>query len=145
MKTKVVERTNPVNYFAIVPHDPGSAYGVSFPDVPDCFAAADEPGDILTNAIAALDDYFADGHTAPEPRDIEAIRAELADDLAAGAYLIAVPHIARLSVSERINVSLARGLLRAIDAAVELTGTKHRSAFLAMAARKEIEQRHHAG
>ncbi len=128
-----------MNYIAIIHHDPGNAYGVSFPDVPDCFAAADEEKDILKNAIAALDDYFADGHDLPKPRSIEEIRPEVAEDLAAGAYLVWVPLIARPTKSERVNVSLDRGLLQAIDEAAELVGL-NRSAFIALAARKEIER-----
>ncbi len=133
-----------MNYIAVIHHDEGSAYGVSFPDVPDCFAAADEAGDILKNAMAALDDYFADGHPIPAPRDIQAIRKEVAEDLAEGAYLLAVPYIPRPTISARVNLSIDRGLLQAIDAAVEQSGLKNRSAFIAMAARKEIEQQHHA-
>lgn len=132
-----------MNYIAVIHHDEGSAYGVSFPDVPDCFAAADEPGDILKNAIAALDDYFADGHALPAPRSIEDIRKDVVDDLAEGAYLIAVPYIQRPTKSERLNISLDRGLLQAIDEAAAQVGL-NRSAFIAMAARKEIEMAHNA-
>ncbi|WP_109464425.1 type II toxin-antitoxin system HicB family antitoxin [Albibacillus kandeliae] len=128
-----------MHYIAIIHHDPGSAYGVSFPDVPDCFAAADDEKDVLKNAIAALDDYFADGHPLPAPRSIEDIRAEVAEDLAEGAYLILVPLIPRPTKSERVNLSLDRGLLQAIDEAADLVGL-NRSAFIAMAARKEIER-----
>lgn len=129
-------------YIAVIHHDEGSAYGVSFPDVPDCFAAADEPTDILKHAIAALDDYFEDGHPAPEPHGIDAIRKEVAEDLAEGAYLLAVPHISRPTKSVRVNVSFEQGLLNAIDENAALIGLKNRSAWLAMAARKEIEQAH---
>lgn len=128
-----------MNYIAVVHHDPGSAYGVSFPDVPDCFAAADEEKDVLKNAIDALDDYFADGQSIPSPRGIEAIRQEVAEDLAEGAYLVWVPLIPRPTKSERVNLSIDRGLLQAIDEAAELVGL-NRSAFIAMAARKEIER-----
>lgn len=129
-----------MNYIAVIHHEEGSATGAHFPDVPGCYAAADDPADILKHAIAALDDYFSDGHEATAPRGIEAIKNEVAEDLAEGAYLLAVPHIPRPTKVERVNVSFDRGLLQAIDAQVELTGLKNRSAFLAMAARKEIEQ-----
>ncbi len=130
-----------MNYIAIIHHDPGSAYGVSFPDVPDCFAASDEAGDILKHAIAALDDYFSDGKLHPEPSAIEEIRADVADDLAEGAYLIAVPFIDRKTKSERINVSFDRGLLRAIDEAANTAGL-NRSAYLALSAKNEITGQH---
>lgn len=124
-------------YWAIVHHDEGSAYGVSFPDVPDCFAAADEAEELMANAIAALDDYFAEGSEAPAPRPLEAVRKQYADDLANGAYLMQVPLIQRSTKVVRANISIERGLLEAIDAAAERTGL-NRSAFLAHAARREI-------
>lgn len=125
-------------YWAIVHHDEGSAYGVSFPDVPDCFAAADEEEDVMAAAIAALDDYFDDGHAVPAAAQISAIRATYADDLAEGAYLIQVPLITRTTKSVRVNLSMEQGLLEAIDIAAKRVGL-NRSAFLAQAARREIE------
>ena len=133
-----------MQFIAVVHHEEGSAYGVHFPDVPGCHAAADNPGDILKSAIAALDDYFADGHEVPEARDIEVIRKEAEEDLKEGAYLMMVPHIPRPTKVERVNVTFDRGLLAAIDQSVELMGLKNRSAWLAMAAKKEIEQEHSA-
>ena len=50
-------------YFAIVHKDEDSAYGISFPDVPGCFSAADREEDIIANAIEALSLYFEDGAT----------------------------------------------------------------------------------
>ncbi|MFV1573688.1 type II toxin-antitoxin system HicB family antitoxin [Phaeobacter sp. JH20_30] len=133
-----------MQFIAVVHHEEGSAYGVHFPDVPGCYAAADNPGDILKHAIIALDDFFADGHEVPEGRDIEAIRKEAEDDLKEGAYLMMVPHIPRPTKVERVNVTFDRSLLEAIDQSVELTGLKNRSAWLAMAAKKEIQQEHNA-
>jgi predicted RNase H-like HicB family nuclease len=128
-----------MTYIAVIHHEEGSAYGAHFPDVPGCFAAADTSADILKNAIAALDDYFADGHEVVKPRDIEAIKKEATEDLAEGAYLLAVPYIARSTKSVRNNVSMDRAMWAAIDDAADLAGLT-RSAFLAMAARKEIQQ-----
>lgn len=131
------------NFLGIVHHDPGSAYGVSFPDIPDCFAAADEADDILKHAIDALDDYFSDGHQVPAARGIEDITAEFAEDLAQGAFLISVPLIPRPTKPKRVNVMFDRGLLEAIDEAAERRSL-NRSAFLAMAAQKEITGEHNA-
>ena len=39
-------------YFALVHKDAGSAYGISFPDLPGCFSAADEDAEVV------LDIYF---------------------------------------------------------------------------------------
>ena len=126
-----------MHYYAIVHHDPGSAYGVSFPDVPDCFAAADNTKDIMANAIAALDDYFADGHGVPDPRDIDIIRAELAEDLAEGAFLISVPLIERDTLVMRANISMRRGAIKSIDEYAKMLDM-NRSQFLEMAARNEM-------
>ncbi|WP_347311342.1 type II toxin-antitoxin system HicB family antitoxin [Defluviimonas sp. SAOS-178_SWC] len=128
-----------MNYWAIVHHDPGSAYGVSFPDVPDCFAAADEEKDIMRNAIAAIDDYFDDGHAYPEPRAVSDIVKGYAEDLAAGAFLIHVPVVRRSAKTVRANISMEQGLLEAIDEAADRL-QMNRSAFLAQAARHEIER-----
>ena len=124
-------------YWAIVHHDDDSAFGVSFPDVPDCFAAADDEQQVMANAISALDDYFADGHTPPTPQSHLDVKKALAKDLAEGAYLIQVPLIPNPSRWVRANISMDQGLLAAIDAAAE-RANMNRSAFLANAARREI-------
>ena len=80
-----------MHYHAIVHHDPGSAFGVSFPDLPGCFAAADEKEDVLKNAISALDDYLSDIEDHPTPQTPDVLQIRLAEDLAEGAYLILVP------------------------------------------------------
>ncbi len=125
-------------YWAIVHHDEGSAFGVSFPDLPDCFAAADDERDIMKNAIAALDDYFSDGHEAPTAMSLNEVKREVKEDLAEGAYLIQVPVIPLTSKSVRVNLSMDSGLLAAIDDAASRLGL-NRSAFIAQAARREIE------
>ena len=124
-------------YWAIVHHDEGSAFGVSFPDAPDCFAAADQEADTMANAIAALDDYFEDHRAHPAASSLEDVRRRYAQDLAEGAYLIQVPFIPRKTKSVRVNVSLEQGLLEAIDEAAKRADL-NRSSFLAHAARREI-------
>lgn len=127
-------------YYAIVHHDPGSAFGVSFPDVPDCFAAADEEEGVLKNAISALDDYLSDAVGYPAPSAFEDIRNKLADDLAEGAYLISVPYVPRPTKSARFNASMDRGLLAALDEAADQLDLS-RSAFIAQAVQNEIKER----
>ena len=127
-------------YFAIVHKDANSAYGVTFPDLPGCFSAADDLENLVPNACEALDLWF-EGAEEIEPRDVDAIREVAAADLAEGAFMIAVPRVTRSNRSVWINVSLDRGTLEAIDmaaAARKLT----RSAFIAEAARNEIELAH---
>ena len=127
-------------YFALVHKDDDSAYGVSFPDLPGCFSAADQMEDVLPNACEALELWFEDAEDVT-PRAMGAIAAEVADDLAAGAFLLAVPRMTTAGRSVRVNLSLDRGILDAIDtaaAARKLT----RSAFIAEAARNEIHGAH---
>jgi predicted RNase H-like HicB family nuclease len=126
-------------FYALVHKEPGSAFGVQFPDLPGCFSAADREEDVLPNACDALELWFEDVADV-EPRSIEDIRLVAADELACGAFLVAVPRIRRIGKQVRANISLDRGMLDAIDrAASERKLT--RSAFLADAARNEIERR----
>jgi predicted RNase H-like HicB family nuclease len=127
-------------YHAIVHKDEDSAWGVHFPDLPGCFSAADDLADVQANASEAVMLYL-EGERAPEPSAIEKIRDMAADDLAEGAFLLAVPYVYVSNRPQRINISIDRGVLDAIDAAA--TARKlTRSAFLTEAARNEIEGRH---
>ena len=127
-------------YHAIVHKDEDSAWGVQFPDLPGCFSAADKLDDVLANASEAVSLYL-EGEKSPQPSSIEAIRKLAADDLAEGAFLLAVPYLSSYNRPQRINISIDQGMLDAIDAAAS-TRKLTRSAFLAEAARNEIEGRH---
>ncbi|MEZ5790811.1 MAG: type II toxin-antitoxin system HicB family antitoxin [Nitratireductor sp.] len=127
------------HYIAVVHKDEGSAYGVSFPDLEGCFSAADNTQDIIPNAMEALEFYADDFDTLPAPSSLETIRAmqEVAEELKAGAYLVSIPLLKNTGKSARINITLDKGLLEAIDdAAAQRKMT--RSGFLAQAAAKEI-------
>lgn len=130
-----------MKYFAVVHHEPGTAFGVTFPDIPDCFAAADEEDDIVGNAMDALDDYFADGHAVPAASSIIDVQKRHAADLAEGAFLVSVSYIPRPTKSVRMNISMDQGLVQAIDATAKRLKLS-RSAFLAQAAQKEIREEH---
>lgn len=125
-------------YIALVHHDEGSAYGLSFPDLPGAFAAADSWDEIPAAATQALDLWFEDQPDV-EGASIDEIRQrpEVAEELAAGASLMPVPYIPADTATERVNITLDRGLLRAID---ELAKARKmtRSSFLASAARREL-------
>jgi len=129
-------------YLAIVHKDEGSAYGVTFPDLPGCFSAADDFKEIVPNACEALELWFED-QPEVEPRDLSVIQAEVAEDLQAGAFLIAVPYFRRTTAQKRVNISVDAGTLDAIDACAERLNLT-RSAFIAMAASNEIRQLHDA-
>lgn len=125
-------------YTAIVHQEDGSAVGLTFPDLPGCFAAADTWAEVPARAAEALDLWFEDRDEV-EGRPLDALRADPAVQaaLAGGATLMVVPYIAPEGAPVRANISLDRGLLRAIDTAAK--GRKMtRSAFLGALARKEI-------
>jgi predicted RNase H-like HicB family nuclease len=127
-------------FYAVVHKDGDSAFGVHFPDLPGCFSAADTMEDVVPNAVEALDLWFED-EVDSEPRGVAEIREAAAEDLAEGAFLVAIPRMTSNGKLARVNLSMDRGTLAAIDvaaAARKLT----RSAFLAEAARNEIEGRH---
>merc|ERR1712170_318356 len=52
----------------------GEAFGVEFPDIPECFSAGDTLDEAIENAKEALAGYMElcclDGDTIPEPGDI---------------------------------------------------------------------------
>lgn len=126
-------------FYAIVHKDEGSAFGVTFPDLPGCFSAADEIEDVLPNACDALELWFDDAAEVA-PLRLDQIMALAADDLRDGAFILAVPLIRNTGRLARVNLSLDHGMLNAIDkAATERSLT--RSAFLAQAVRNEIERR----
>lgn len=127
-------------YIALVHKDADSAWGVSFPDLPGCFSAADTLDDVLPKACEALELWFED-QPQVEPRSMSEIRAEVAGDLADGAVLMAVPFVTSAGKSVRVNLSLDRGILDAIDAAAAARRLT-RSAFVAEAARNEITGAH---
>jgi predicted RNase H-like HicB family nuclease len=115
-----------------------SAYGLTFPDLPGCHAAADGWDAIPAAATEALDLWFEDQPDV-EPSTLDAIRQRehVAAEIAGGAVLLPVPYIPADTAVERVNITMERGLLRAIDATAKARGMT-RSAFLAAAARRNL-------
>ena len=133
-----------MRYVAFVHKDPNSCFGISFPDVLGCVSSGDTFDEAVDNGAAALAGHIkwmeADGEAIPPPRSFEEISSdpELAEDRE-GAVLVAVPLVRNLGSTTRINVSLDLGLLQAID--FEARHRKQtRSAFIASAVRKELQQ-----
>lgn len=127
-------------FYAVVHKDEDSAYGAHFPDLPGCFSAADDLEDVVPNAVEAMELWLED-QVEPTAGGVAVIREQAAEDLAKGAFLIAVPRMTTCGKLTRVHLSLDMGTLAAIDTAArdrKLT----RSAFLAEAARNEIQGRH---
>ncbi len=127
-------------YIGLVHKEKNSAFGVQFPDVPGCFSASDDMDHVVNNATEALS-LWAEDATPPVPRSIEEIISEtdIAADLAAGAFLISVPLTENDTRVVSANISMERGMLKAIDTAAKRRKLT-RSAFLAQAARNEINR-----
>ena len=125
-----------MHYVAVINKDPGSAYGVQFPEVPGCYSAADSFDDIVPNAIEALSLFFEDGEPVP-PRGIEAVREQAAESIAEGAVLMMIPYVRDRKRVVRVNLSLEKGFLDTLDEAARMRGMT-RSAFVQKAATREI-------
>ncbi len=125
-------------YTAIIHQEGDSAFGLTFPDLPGCFSAADRWEDIPSKAAEAMDLYFEDQPETPaRPLDVLRKLPYVQEALAKGATLMALPYIAPDGTQVKANISLDRGLLRAIDDTAR--GRKMtRSSFLAALARREI-------
>jgi predicted RNase H-like HicB family nuclease len=83
-------------YIAIVHQEGDSAYGMTFPDAPGCFSAADEIDDLFAMAAEALELWAEgmreDGLPMPEPRDLSKLKAdpEWAESFEGAAFIIAI-------------------------------------------------------
>ncbi len=123
-------------YIALLRKDPGSDYGVDFPDFPGCVTAGRSLDEARQMATEALDLHIAgmieDRLPIPSPSPFDAIMAS-PEAAAAVAVLIQVP--ARPAKAVRINVMLPQDLLEAIDRT-----TRNRSRFLAEAARAKLHE-----
>ncbi|AQX19908.1 type II toxin-antitoxin system HicB family antitoxin [Bartonella sp. WD16.2] len=126
-------------FFALVHKDENSAFGVQFPDFKGLFSAADQEENLIANATEALQLYCEEMDKLPTPLKFEEViqKETIKIALSEGAFLIQVPFIENDSEVVRMNISIERGLLRAIDDCAQERGLT-RSAFLATAARHEL-------
>lgn len=128
------------SYIAFIHKDAGSDYGVSFPDLPGCITAGatlDEARALAAEALSFhLEGMHEDGDAIPEPSSLEAImtNAEHRDGV---AILVDVPAAPGRAV--RVNITLPEDVLAAVDRFAEGNGLS-RSAFLALAARREMQR-----
>ena len=126
------------DYIALIHKEPGSDYGVSFPDFPGCVTAGVTLDEARRAAQAALalhiDGMIEDGESMPEPSSLEAVMAER-ENRDAVAFLVPAP--ARQARAVRVNVTLPEDVLADVDRAAGSQGLS-RSAFLARAARRAM-------
>src|SRR5271167_604407 len=124
---------------AYVHKDADSAYGLTFPDFPGCFAAADELNGIPGAAQEAVEVYF-EGEALPVPRP-SAPENWLGDERFREGYWLLVEIDTRKLSSEpvRVNISLPKNLVVQIDHYAE-AHRMTRSGFLAKAAEKAMHE-----
>ena len=125
-----------MHYVAVIDKDPDSAYGIQFPEAPGCFSAADTFEEIVPNAIEALSLFF-EGSAPVSARGLEAVREQVAENIAEGAVLMMIPYVHDRKRVVRVNLSLEKGFLDTMDEAARMRGMT-RSAFVQKAATREI-------
>ena len=120
--------------------DETHAHGITFPDFPGCFSAADDWQDINRMAQEAVECHMAgENLPIPAPTPLPALTAN--PDYEGGVWMLVDIDVDRIDPApRRVNVSLPRFLLSQID---EYAQSHHltRSSFLAKAA----EQAMHGG
>lgn len=86
-----------MKYIAVIHHDPGSAFGVSFPDFPGCITAGETFEEARARAAEVLrlciEETHAAGEALPVPSTFEAVMQDL--DFADGvAFFVTVAELA---------------------------------------------------
>lgn len=123
-------------YIALIHKEPGSDFGVMFPDFPGCVSAGSTMDEALRMGAEALAGHVEmmrrDGDDIPRPRALDQIKAAGEDWIEwEGAIAVGIPLLPAAGRAVRINVTMDERLLAQIDAI-----SSNRSAFLADAARR---------
>lgn len=126
-------------YIGLIRKEPGSCYGVEFPDFPGCISGGDTLEEAMEEAADALGFHIRgmmkDGESIPEPSALEHMMAK--PENAGTVAFVVKPKMRPKGKSVRLNVTLDEHLLADIDAYAGKIG-KTRSAFLADAAKLAI-------
>jgi len=125
-------------YYGILEKEPDTLWGVWFPDLPGCITAGQTADEATEKAISAVREYL-EGTEPPYASNAETLMADpdVVEARERGGILIRVPHLPNEAATVRVNVTLERGTLAAIDAAANARGMT-RSAFLANAALEKV-------
>ena len=116
--------------------DKKHAHGVTFPDFPGCFSAADSWEDLPAAIQEAVEAHFhGEPDAVPAPTSLEKLTTQ-PDYQDGGVWLLADIDLSRIDTKPvRLNISLPSNLVQEIDAWTEQNHMT-RSGFLAMAAQK---------
>ncbi|MCR5563153.1 MAG: type II toxin-antitoxin system HicB family antitoxin [Desulfovibrio sp.] len=123
-----------MKYIAILHKNEGTAYGVTLPDFPGCFSAADTLDEVQANAQEAVE-LYAEGEafTPPVPMTFEKVAA--LDEARDGVLMLV--EIRFDFLDERVvpvNISMPAYMRDRIGKAAKAAGMT-RSAYLVQAAR----------
>jgi len=127
-------------YPVYVHKDPDSAYGLTFPDFPGCFSAADEMKDLPRMAQEAVEVHF-EGEDMPIPGPSAPEDWQNDERFQEGYWMLVDIDLSKISTrAVRVNISLPESLVAKIDDAAK---ARHLScsAFLAMAAQHEMAEK----
>ncbi|RJR41103.1 MAG: ribbon-helix-helix protein, CopG family [Deltaproteobacteria bacterium] len=129
------------NYIAVVHKEPGSDYGVSFPDFPGCITAGktiDEAKDLAHEALLLhLEGLREDRVPLPAPTNLEDLVADPENAEAVAFLVVSAPDAQ--GKAKRINITMPEETLRRVDAAAKRRGLS-RSSFLTRAAQEAMDQ-----
>jgi predicted RNase H-like HicB family nuclease len=122
--------------------DEQHAHGVTIPDFPGCFSAADAWEDLPAKVREAIELYCeGEDMEIPSPTPLEVLAADSAYE--GGVWLLVDVDVARLSGrAKRVNITLPERVLAIVDEAAKKEG-QTRSGLLAKAALEYVE-RHRA-
>ncbi len=123
------------SYIALIRKEPTSDYGVEFPDLPGCVTAGTDLDDACRMAREALalhiQGLVEDGAEILSPSALETV---MQDPVNAGTVAVLIETPARVSSAIRVNITLPKDLIEAIDRV-----SSNRSRFLADAARAALK------
>ncbi|MCM0080168.1 type II toxin-antitoxin system HicB family antitoxin [Geomonas sp. Red32] len=120
--------------------DEEHAHGVTIPDFPGCFSAADEWADLPRMIQEAAEVYF-DGEDIPVPAPTSLEKLAANPDYQGGVWLLVDIDLAKLKVkARRVNITLSEKLLYEIDEYAEQNHMS-RSGLLAQAADQFIHRK----
>ncbi len=134
-----------VSYIAVVHKDPGSDFGISFPDFPGCITAGDTIDQAKNMAQKALPFHIKgmleDGEKIPVPSRLEEIMADPEYADAVAFLVITIPEPKPKAI--RVNITVPEDTLHQIDAVAKRRGMS-RSSFLVRAAQNDMKSNQHA-
>lgn len=132
-----------MRYPIVIHHEPGTAYGVTVPDIPGCFSAGDTFDEALDNTREAISGHLsalADrGEVAPAATSVDAHLNN--PDYAGGVWAIVDLDVsAFMGKCEKVTVTLPSLLVKKIEDEVRAGRAKNRSSFLADSVAKAMMQ-----